>query len=60
MDIDALKDEAARLIFQRFDEDAALELGIALVELAWADALPVVVDIRTANRTLFHAALPGS
>jgi len=60
MDIADLQDEAARLIFERFDEDTALELGIALVERAWADALPVVIDIRTANRTLFHAALPGS
>ena len=25
-----------------------------------AAALPVVIDIRTADRTLFHAALPGS
>jgi uncharacterized protein (UPF0303 family) len=60
MDIADLKEEAARLIFERFDEDTALELGIALVELAWADALPVVINIRTASRTLFHAALPGS
>ncbi len=60
MDLDALKAEADRLIFARFDEDTALELGIALVELAWADALPVVIDIRTPDRTLFHAALPGS
>lgn len=60
MDIAQLQAEAARLIFDKFDEDTALELGIALVELAWADALPVVIDIRTADRTLFHAALPGS
>jgi len=60
MDLADLQEEAARLIFARFDEDTALELGIALVELAWADALPVVIDIRTPNRTLFHAALPGS
>ena len=60
MELATLTDEADRLMFQRFDEDTALELGIALVELAWAGALPVVVDIRTPNRTLFHAALPGS
>ncbi len=55
-----LQEEADRLIFPHFTEDTALELGIALVELAWAEALPVVVDIRTPDRTLFHAALPGS
>jgi len=60
MDIAALRDEEARLVFGRFDEDTALQLGIALVELAWAGALPVVIDIRTPDRTLFHAALPGS
>lgn len=60
MDPEDLAEEEARLIFGRFDEDTALRLGIALVELAWADALPVVIDIRTPDRTLFHAALPGS
>lgn len=60
MDAAELAEEEARLVFGRFDEDTALQLGIALVELAWADALPVVIDIRTPDRTLFHAALPGS
>jgi len=60
MDHADLVDEEARLIFGRFDEDTALQLGIALVELAWAGALPVVINIRTPDRTLFHAALPGS
>lgn len=60
MDRAKLQEEEARLVFGRFDEDTALQLGIAMVELAWAGALPVVIDIRTADRTLFHAALPGS
>ena len=60
MDQTELAEEEARLVFGRFDEDTALQLGIALVELAWAEALPVVIDIRTPDRTLFHAALPGS
>lgn len=60
MDQAELAEEEARLVFGRFDEDTALQLGIALVELAWAEALPVVIDIRTPDRTLFHAALPGS
>jgi uncharacterized protein (UPF0303 family) len=60
LDVDSLRAEANRLIFARFDEDMALELGIALMELAWAGSLPVVINIRTPNRTLFHAAMPGS
>lgn len=59
-DIATLKAEAAGLVFPAFTEDTALELGLALVALARADALPVVIDIRTADRTLFHAALPGA
>lgn len=55
-----LTEEARRLIFPRFAEDTALALGLKLVELARAGDLPVVIDIRTADRCLFHAALPGS
>lgn len=55
-----LAKEARRLIFPRFAEDTALALGLKLVELAQAGDLPVVIDIRTPDRCLFHAALPGS
>ena len=60
MTIHSLTDEAARLILPRFDENTALTLGTILVTLAQAENLPVVINIRTADRTLFHAALPGS
>ena len=53
-----LEAEADRLILPRFDEDTALRLGLILLDLA--KGLPVVVDIRNANRTFFHAALSGS
>lgn len=43
-----------------FDEGQALRLGLDLVARAEAARLPVVIDIRTADRTLFHVALPGS
>lgn len=55
-----LSGEARRLVFPRFAEDTALALGLKLVELAQAGNLPVVIDIRTPDRCLFHAALPGS
>ncbi len=60
MDIAELEAEFARLELDRFDETRALRLGQILVDLALAGKLPVVVDIRTSDRTLFHAALPGS
>lgn len=55
-----LEAEAARLILPAFDETVALRLGTALVNLAQVRNLPVVIDIRNANRCFFHAALPGS
>lgn len=58
MTIADLQSEAESLILDRFDEGQALALGRILVDMA--KDLPVVVNIRTANRTLFHAALPGS
>jgi uncharacterized protein (UPF0303 family) len=58
MDVRDLEAEYAGLELAGFDEAAAWRLGVLLVELA--EKLPVVIDIRTADRTLFHAALPGS
>lgn len=55
-----LESEARDLLFPRFDETLALNLGQVMVARARAARLPVVIDIRSANRTLFHAALPGS
>lgn len=56
--IEQLEAEYARLTFPRFAEAEALALGAVLVKLA--EGLPVVINIRTPNRVLFHAALPGS
>jgi uncharacterized protein (UPF0303 family) len=52
--------EQAELIFPRFAEAEAWALGCAIVALASANALPVVINIRTPDRTLFHAAMSGS
>ncbi len=60
MEIDILEREQARLVLPRFREDEALALGEILMALARAESLPVVIDIRTPDRTLFHAALPGA
>jgi uncharacterized protein (UPF0303 family) len=60
MEIADLETEAAALVLPAFDETSALRLGSILLERATAESLPVVIDIRTADRTLFHAALPGA
>ncbi len=60
MEISEVEAEMTALVLQGFDETVALRLGSILVDLALAEDLPVVIDIRTADRTLFHAGLPGS
>jgi uncharacterized protein (UPF0303 family) len=60
MEIAEIEAEFAGLELPRFDEGTALRLGQILVDLALAQDLPVVIDIRTSDRTLFHAGLPGS
>jgi uncharacterized protein (UPF0303 family) len=58
MNVASLETEFARLILPRFDAEVALHLGQILLGLA--KGMPVVINIRTANRTYFHAALPGA
>lgn len=60
MDIAEIEAELVGLELVKFDEGTALRLGQILVDLALAEDLPVVIDIRTSDRTLFHAGLPGS
>jgi uncharacterized protein (UPF0303 family) len=60
MDIPELEAEAAALVLAAFGETEALRLGRILTDLALTEGLPVVIDIRTPDRTLYHAALPGS
>lgn len=58
--LDELAAQESRLVFDRFDEDAAWELGVALRAAARAAGLPVAISIRRNGQRLFHAALPGS
>ena len=46
--------------FQAFAEETAFDLGSALYGIARAKRAPVAVSIRTADRVLFHAAMPGA
>lgn len=58
--IDEIRAQEAALVFPRFDEDTAYAVGSAIVAAARTAGAPVVVNVRTADRVLFHAALPGS
>lgn len=60
MDIETLENEGTLLVFAEFTEATAFDLGLALVRLAKAGGHPVVIDVRTADRTLFHVAMPGA
>lgn len=60
MDTSSLEAEYPTLILPCFAEAEALALGRLLTDMALAEAAPVVIDIRTADRILFHAALPGA
>lgn len=53
-----LEAEFSSLALPQFGEAEALTLGQILMDLA--RGLPVVINIRNANRVFFHAALPGS
>jgi uncharacterized protein (UPF0303 family) len=50
----------AELQLDRFDNDDAWALGVALVDEARRRGLPVVIDITRSGQQLFHAALPGT
>ena len=58
--IETIEKQESQLVFNSFDELVALEVGRRLVDLALSQKAPVVIDIRTPDRTLFHAALPGA
>jgi uncharacterized protein (UPF0303 family) len=58
--LDELESQEARLVFDRFDEQTAWELGVALRETGLAAGLPMAISIRRNGQQLFHAALPGA
>ncbi|TIT46618.1 MAG: hypothetical protein E5W64_17435, partial [Mesorhizobium sp.] len=59
-DIALIKKQEETLVFTAFDEAVAFKLGSAIRDRALAENLPVIVDIRTFDRPLFYAAMPGS
>lgn len=59
-DIERIGKQEAALVFDRFDEAVAFEVGSAIRRRALREDLPIVVEIRSFDRLLFYAALPGS
>ncbi len=59
-DIRTIERQEAELVFDRFDEAVAFEIGSAIRARALRENLPIIVDIRTFDRPLFYAAMPGS
>ncbi|KAA1397612.1 heme-degrading domain-containing protein [Aeromicrobium ginsengisoli] len=58
--LDELEAQESRLVFDRFDEQIAWQLGVALREAGLAAGLPITISIRRNGQELFHAALPGA
>lgn len=59
-DIARIIRQETELVFPAFDEAVAFNIGSAIRDRALAENLPIVVDIRTFDRPLFYAAMPGS
>lgn len=59
-DIARIVDQERALVFSRFDEGIAFEIGSAIRAEGLARAYPIIVDIQLWDRPLFYAALPGS
>jgi uncharacterized protein (UPF0303 family) len=55
-----IEEQERTLVFRRFDNTDAWELGRAMVAAATARGLPVAIDIRRHGHQLFHASLPGT
>ena len=52
--------EERELVLDAFSNDDALELGLALVELARSRQLPIAIDVERGGQRLFHFAATGS
>ncbi|PBB40664.1 hypothetical protein CK222_26815 [Mesorhizobium sp. WSM3866] len=53
-------EQESALVFERFDETTAFEIGCTIRDRALASGQGLVVDVRLWDRQLFYAALAGS
>ena len=58
--IAAIAVQEERLVFERFDADLALEIGLDIRERVAAAGKAVVIDVRFWDRRLFWFAMPGT
>jgi uncharacterized protein (UPF0303 family) len=58
--LDRIIEQERTLVFDKFDNDIALELGMLYVNKAKAQKLDIVIDIRRHGQLLFHVALLGT
>lgn len=58
--VEILRKQEQMAQFQSFSEEIAFDLGSVVYGIARGKRSPVAVNIRTADRTLFHAAMPGA
>ena len=56
----SLKNEERMLTLNSFEVNAALEVGKIALEIAISRDLPIAVEVRIGDWTVFHASLPGS
>ncbi|CAN7242470.1 heme-degrading domain-containing protein [Aminobacter sp. LjRoot7] len=59
-DLEKIAEQEDRLVFDRFDEAVAFDIGSAIRARGLAENFPIIVDIRLWDRALFYSALPGS
>jgi uncharacterized protein (UPF0303 family) len=58
--LEQLLAQEERLRFTQFTNETAFALGMALVETARQEGLPITIDITRHGHQLFHVALPGT
>ena len=58
--LETLLEQERRLVFDRFDNDTAIALGLEIVERARQEQLSVVVDVSRGEQRLFYCALAGT
>ncbi|MBT1159768.1 heme-degrading domain-containing protein [Aminobacter anthyllidis] len=59
-DLEKIAEQEDRLVFDRFDEAIAFEIGSAIRTRGLSENFPIIVDIRLWDRALFYCALSGS
>ncbi len=59
-DIARIAEQERRLRFERFDEEAAWELGSRLRSLAQDRGVAVTIEVRLVRETVFFCAMPGT